>query len=74
MFNDVLSDEECQSLLKRLAGTAFPFQCAHGRPSMVPLVDLGQSEPLGADPTHRETDGGFSADFKRWRSAMGSGE
>lgn len=41
MFNDALSLDECSSLVLRLANCAFPFQCAHGRPSMVPLLDLG---------------------------------
>ncbi|KAK3486989.1 putative MLH3 protein [Neurospora crassa] len=41
MFNDELSLDECSSLVLRLASCAFPFQCAHGRPSMVPLLDLG---------------------------------
>jgi DNA mismatch repair protein MLH3 len=41
MFNDNLSKEQCQELVLRLADCVFPFQCAHGRPSMVPLVDLG---------------------------------
>lgn len=41
MFNDVLTKVECEALLTRLARCAFPFQCAHGRPSMAPLVDLG---------------------------------
>lgn len=40
MFNDPLSIEECQALVSRLARCAFPFQCAHGRPSMVPILDL----------------------------------
>lgn len=41
MFNDPLSQAECADLVKRLAECAFPFQCAHGRPSMAPLVELG---------------------------------
>ncbi|KAI9801409.1 MAG: hypothetical protein M1825_003388 [Sarcosagium campestre] len=41
MFNDKLSLPECRALVSRLAECAFPFQCAHGRPSAVPLVDLG---------------------------------
>lgn len=41
MFNDPLTTGECRQLVQRLAECAFPFQCAHGRPSMVPLVDLG---------------------------------
>lgn len=40
MFNDSLSIEECQALVSRLARCAFPFQCAHGRPSMIPILDL----------------------------------
>ncbi|KAI8283255.1 Vacuolar protein sorting-associated protein 11-like protein [Colletotrichum sp. SAR11_57] len=40
MFNDVLSKDECKDLVRRLGQCAFPFQCAHGRPSMVPLVDM----------------------------------
>ena len=38
MFNDELSAEECRQLISRLAKCHFPFQCAHGRKSMVPLV------------------------------------
>jgi DNA mismatch repair protein MLH3 len=41
MFNDVLSIDECKNLTSRLAECAFPFQCAHGRPSVIPLVELG---------------------------------
>lgn len=41
MFNDPLTPEQCTELFERLVQCAFPFQCAHGRPSMVPLVDLG---------------------------------
>ena len=41
MFNDELTVAECTSLIRRLAECSLPFQCAHGRPSMAPLVDLG---------------------------------
>ncbi|KAK2753907.1 DNA mismatch repair protein [Arachnomyces sp. PD_36] len=41
MFNDILSLQECQKLVSKLSRCAFPFQCAHGRPSMVPIVNLG---------------------------------
>ena len=40
MFNDELMREEAQTLVQRLGDCNFPFQCAHGRPSMIPLVDL----------------------------------
>ena len=49
MFNDELTKEECRILLQRLGNCAFPFQCAHGRPSMVPLVDLGHDECASSD-------------------------
>nr|WJN24873.1 mismatch repair and meiotic recombination protein [Farysia itapuensis] len=37
MFNDPLSKAACQTLMSRLALCQFPFQCAHGRPTIVPL-------------------------------------
>lgn len=42
MFNDALSPAQCEQLLQQLSDCAFPFMCAHGRVSMVPLVELGQ--------------------------------
>jgi len=41
MFNDSLTIEQCQRLVRKLSETAFPFQCAHGRPSLVPLANIG---------------------------------
>ncbi|KAK9254636.1 hypothetical protein V1507DRAFT_480002 [Lipomyces tetrasporus] len=41
MFGDSLSEDRCRRLIYDLSKCRFPFQCAHGRPSMVPLVDLG---------------------------------
>ncbi|KAH9948429.1 hypothetical protein B0H21DRAFT_244966 [Amylocystis lapponica] len=43
MFNDSLTREQCARLVGQLAETALPFQCAHGRPSLVPLADLGSA-------------------------------
>ncbi|XP_067302292.1 DNA mismatch repair protein Mlh3 isoform X2 [Pseudorasbora parva] len=43
-FNDILSKEECCSLVSSLSSCHLPFQCAHGRPSMVPLADLHHLE------------------------------
>ncbi|KAI0130727.1 hypothetical protein F4814DRAFT_403445 [Daldinia grandis] len=71
MFNDALSHEECVDLVRRLAGCTLPFQCAHGRPSMVPLVDLSRIPTRTVDiekPT-----GGFGEQFKKWKASMGSG-
>ncbi|CAO3599212.1 unnamed protein product [Absidia cylindrospora] len=41
MFNDPLTMDQCTHLIKSLAKCRFPFQCAHGRPSVVPLMNLG---------------------------------
>lgn len=70
MFNDLLSLDECQSLLGRLAGCALPFQCAHGRPSMVPLIDMG-NPTLRADEA--VSDGSFGKQFKRWKAGKQMG-
>lgn len=39
-FNDTLTKDECSSLVASLSACQLPFQCAHGRPSIAPLVDL----------------------------------
>ena len=46
MFNDPLTIEKCKELMERLSHTSVPFRCAHGRPSVVPLVDLGPPADL----------------------------
>jgi DNA mismatch repair protein MLH3 len=40
MFNDELTQLECEGVVRTLAKCAFPFRCAHGRPSMVVLGAL----------------------------------
>jgi DNA mismatch repair protein MLH3 len=47
MFNDELSLVDCTVLVRKLADCVFPFMCAHGRPSMVPIVDLGKVGTAG---------------------------
>ncbi|KAG5368767.1 DNA mismatch repair protein [Yarrowia sp. E02] len=37
-FGDELTLEECHSMVEKLLKTKLPFQCAHGRPSMIPLA------------------------------------
>uniref|UniRef100_A0A8B9TA96 MutL homolog 3 n=1 Tax=Anas platyrhynchos TaxID=8839 RepID=A0A8B9TA96_ANAPL len=39
-FNDSLTLEESCQLIKALSSCQLPFQCAHGRPSMMPLADI----------------------------------
>ncbi|KAG0629472.1 hypothetical protein M758_1G106400 [Ceratodon purpureus] len=40
MFGDSLLPAECRQLVSHLKRTSLCFQCAHGRPTMVPLVNL----------------------------------
>ena len=39
-FGDSLTMLECTAIVKSLAKCRLPFQCAHGRPSIVPLITL----------------------------------
>uniref|UniRef100_K3X266 MutL C-terminal dimerisation domain-containing protein n=1 Tax=Globisporangium ultimum (strain ATCC 200006 / CBS 805.95 / DAOM BR144) TaxID=431595 RepID=K3X266_GLOUD len=40
MFGDYLSISQCRDLIDALRRCKLPFQCAHGRPSVVPLVEF----------------------------------
>ena len=62
MFNDELSLQSCTEMLQKLADCHFPFQCAHGRPSMVPLVDLGGFE----SSYHEESNIDFRTAWQEW--------
>jgi len=66
MFNDELSRAQCEILVRRLAGCLFPFQCAHGRPSLVPLVELGSvgGGRIGGEDGGKE---GFGVAMRRWK-------
>ncbi|KAI0397166.1 hypothetical protein F5Y17DRAFT_416530 [Xylariaceae sp. FL0594] len=68
MFNDALSQDDCVNVLKRLASCVFPFQCAHGRPSMIPLVNLGGDTGLEYDESC--STGAFSKRFKAWSARV----
>ncbi|KAK0667849.1 putative DNA mismatch repair protein MLH3 [Cercophora samala] len=72
MFNDVLTKEQCRELVQKLAACAFPFQCAHGRPSMVPLVHLGPSSSLGSLGMAREKKGKrrLLRDIRKWKESV----
>lgn len=37
-FGDELSKAQCESIVRNMAQCEFPFVCAHGRPSIVPLA------------------------------------
>ena len=65
MFNDVLDRDECQSLVRQLADCVFPFQCAHGRPSMIPILDIGVA--LDQSQSDEYEGPGFVDTFKGWQ-------
>lgn len=69
MFNDKLSNEQCHMLVQKLALCRFPFQCAHGRPSLVPLVELGnlgkmRNFTLGEDSQE------FGSQYIEWKRSI----
>ena len=78
MFNDELTHEEAQTLIQRLGDCAFPFQCAHGRPSMIPLVDLGSSSCFGMGEKafgapkggEAKEEKGFGEAWKTWKPSV----
>ncbi|KAK3093602.1 hypothetical protein FSP39_017962 [Pinctada imbricata] len=41
-FGDPLTLKECESLLSGLSTCKLPFQCAHGRPSVMPILHADQ--------------------------------
>jgi len=41
-FGDELSLSDCVRLIRQLSRCRLPFQCAHGRPSLVPLINVQQ--------------------------------
>ncbi|XP_074146101.1 DNA mismatch repair protein Mlh3 isoform X2 [Sminthopsis crassicaudata] len=49
-FNDSLSLEESCRLIEALSWCQLPFQCAHGRPSMLPLADINHLEQEKQSP------------------------
>ncbi|WVR06205.1 hypothetical protein IAU60_003235 [Kwoniella sp. DSM 27419] len=50
MFQDRLDRDQCERLVSQLGQTRFPFVCAHGRPSMVPVVAIQPEGSPAASP------------------------
>jgi DNA mismatch repair protein MLH3 len=74
MFNDVLSVPECADLVVQLGKCAFPFMCAHGRVSMVPIgmvggdSDSGFGGAWGGDGAGEgAARGGFVDAWRKWK-------
>lgn len=57
MFGDQLTMAQCRKLLRQLSKCDFPFICAHGRPTMVPVVDFSmwQAQRRTLDPSNADT-------------------
>ncbi|KAM0138771.1 hypothetical protein ACHAO1_003370 [Botrytis cinerea] len=78
MFNDELGADECRELVKRLANCKFPFMCAHGRVSMIPLGEVGMMTGMKVGGDHSAQfdqgekagnhDGTFGAEWRKWMS------
>ncbi|TGO63916.1 hypothetical protein BCON_0010g00010 [Botryotinia convoluta] len=80
MFNDELGIDECRELVRRLANCKFPFMCAHGRVSMVPLGELEMMTKVrrGGDHSYsvrfdqgnktESSDGAFGTEWGKWMS------
>ncbi|TGO40336.1 hypothetical protein BHYA_0038g00100 [Botrytis hyacinthi] len=78
MFNDELGIDECRELVRRLANCKFPFMCAHGRVSMVPLGELEMMTKMrgGDDYSHSvrldqgnktgDSDAAFGTEWGKW--------
>ncbi|XP_043255465.1 DNA mismatch repair protein MutL-like [Colletes gigas] len=45
-FGDPLTLQQCKQLLKLLNKTKIPTRCAHGRPSIIPILELSKLEGL----------------------------
>lgn len=78
MFNDVLDQAQYRDLVRRLAQCDFPFQCAHGRPSLTVLTELDLWDSTdGEGPIvdsyvpangQKATTSGFRAAWDAWKS------
>jgi len=59
MFGDSLTHEKCVELISSLSKCEFCFICAHGRPSVIPLIDMNkdvkQSSTIGARANKDDT-------------------
>lgn len=45
MFGDELQHSRCVDLIASLGACRLPFVCAHGRPSVVPLIEVSKERP-----------------------------
>ena len=55
MFGDKLAPRQCDQVVSSLRACALPFQCAHGRPTLVPLLRLAASQAPPQPPAAAHT-------------------
>ena len=64
-------ERSVRRLVGRLAGCVFPFMCAHGRPSMVPLGGLGSVVGTSIRVrVGREEEESFVGVWKKWKGEV----
>ncbi|OAP62524.1 hypothetical protein AYL99_04729 [Fonsecaea erecta] len=72
MFNDHLDTRQCHQLVQSLSQCTFPFQCAHGRPTLTVLAELAGGDFGGpgmgayADPSAAAL--AFGDAWRGWQS------
>ncbi|EXJ96502.1 hypothetical protein A1O1_01628 [Capronia coronata CBS 617.96] len=71
MFNDVLDPDQCGQMVRQLARCAFPFQCAHGRPTVTVLgsftgLDGSSGSRIPETSPHNGDQVGFGVGWKTW--------
>ncbi|CEM39638.1 unnamed protein product [Vitrella brassicaformis CCMP3155] len=56
-FGDPLTDLQQADLLTRIKQCKYPFQCAHGRPTVYPLFTLDGPDACAGDSRHEDSEG-----------------
>ncbi|KAL3287239.1 hypothetical protein HHI36_001715 [Cryptolaemus montrouzieri] len=51
-FGDNLSEEEMRKLVENLSKCSLPFQCAHGRPTLTPILSLDREYNVKSTKPH----------------------
>jgi len=64
-FGDFLTFEQCQRLMLKLSVVELPFICAHGRVSMVPLMNLDTLAASAESFSSKNNRGAFQSKHKK---------
>ena len=72
MFGDELSLRQCKNLIDALAKCQLPFVCAHGRPSIIPLIDNSShrddSNAAVSSGNNKNDSNVYLEQYQRWGS------